>query len=190
MFTPTTLSLYINDYNLDSVNAKLNGLIALVNRVNQATPGTIDGIGTQGHLQGGQGSSAQAALTAMANANVKEVAITELDIAGAPAADYTAVVRACLNTPKCVGITVWGVSDTVSDMSFSTLCELTSLAIELLEVQHQPPPLRWKLQTEGCVHVRDRNPLSVTTVGVFDPHREQMPTTPQCTLYPSMKYII
>ncbi|KAJ3521761.1 hypothetical protein NMY22_g12180 [Coprinellus aureogranulatus] len=106
--------LYINDYNLDSVNAKLNGLVALVNRVNQATPNTIDGIGTQAHLQGGQGNSAQAALTALAAANVKEVAITELDIAGAPAADYTAVVRACLNTPKCVGITVWGVSDTNS----------------------------------------------------------------------------
>ena len=110
--------LYINDYNLDSVNAKLNGLVNLVNRINAANPNTIDGIGTQGHLQSGQGASAQAALTAIAAATVQEVAITELDIAGAPANDYTQVVRACLNTPKCVGITVWGVSDTVSCSAF------------------------------------------------------------------------
>ena len=105
------VSLYINDYNLDSVNAKLNGLVALVNRVNQATPNTIDGIGTQAHLQGGQGNSAQAALTAMAAANVKEVAITELDIAGAAPNDFVTVMNGCLAVAKCVGITVWGVSD-------------------------------------------------------------------------------
>ncbi|RXW21127.1 hypothetical protein EST38_g4742 [Candolleomyces aberdarensis] len=106
--------LYINDYNLDSVNAKVNGMVSLVNRVNQANPGTIDGIGTQMHLQSGQGSTAQAVLTALAAANVKEIAITELDIVQAPVNDYTQVVNACLNTPKCVGVTVWGVSDTNS----------------------------------------------------------------------------
>ncbi|KAJ2924565.1 hypothetical protein H1R20_g12540, partial [Candolleomyces eurysporus] len=103
--------LYINDYNLDSANAKVRGLVNLVNRVNQANPGTIDGAGTQMHLQANGAGGAQAALSALAAADVKEVAITELDIVNASANDYTAVVRACLNTPKCVGITVWGVSD-------------------------------------------------------------------------------
>ncbi|KAF8655793.1 hypothetical protein AX16_002879 [Volvariella volvacea WC 439] len=108
-----TAKLYINDYNLDSNNAKVRGLVALVNRVNSG--GTlIDGIGTQAHLGSGGGSGVQAALTALAAASVSEVAITELDIVGAGTNDYLAVTNACLNTPKCVSITSWGVSDTNS----------------------------------------------------------------------------
>ncbi|KAG5652060.1 hypothetical protein H0H81_006457 [Sphagnurus paluster] len=102
--------LYINDYNLDSNNAKTQGMVALVKRIGTSL---IDGIGTQMHLGAGGAGGAQAALSALASSGVKEVAITELDIQGASTNDYTTVVKACLAVPQCVGITSWGVSDAV-----------------------------------------------------------------------------
>src|SRR4051812_21783798 len=106
-----TPKLCYNDFNIEDFNAaKTQAVLRMVQDFkSRGVP--IDCVGFQGHFgAGGMPSNFQTTLSNFAAAGV-DVAITELDIANAGASQYAAVTQACLNVPRCVGITVWGVRD-------------------------------------------------------------------------------
>ncbi|PSN66617.1 endo-1,4-beta-xylanase [Corynespora cassiicola Philippines] len=105
--------LYINDYNLD--DAGYTKTKAMASKVKEwiAAGVPIDGVGSQSHLNNlanWPASGVAAAMQSLCDA-APECAITELDVAGAAASDYTQAVQACLDITNCVGVTVWGVRD-------------------------------------------------------------------------------
>ncbi|KAK5999707.1 hypothetical protein QM012_005113 [Aureobasidium pullulans] len=125
--------LYYNDYNLEYGSAKALGAERILKLV-QSYGVQIDGVGLQAHLS----SEATASTGGGVTPDVKtltnvlklytdlgvEVAYTELDVRfttpateaklKAQADAYARVVQSCINVKKCVGITVWGVSDKYS----------------------------------------------------------------------------
>ena len=118
--------LYFNEYNLEYNGAKTDKAVELVKLV-QAAGAPIDGVGFQGHLLVAGTPSRSSIATALQRFTALgvEVAFTELDIRHtslpAPASayvtqgnDYASVVGGCLDTPNCVGVTVWGVTDKYS----------------------------------------------------------------------------
>ncbi|MGW1216605.1 endo-1,4-beta-xylanase [Streptomyces sp. NPDC002499] len=115
--------LYINDYNVEGVNAKSTALYNLVKSL-KAAGVPIDGVGLQAHLILGQvPATLQQNIQRFADLGV-DVAITELDVRMAlpadsaklaqQAADYKAVVAACVAVTRCVNVTVWGFTDSDS----------------------------------------------------------------------------
>jgi endo-1,4-beta-xylanase len=106
-----TPKLCYNDFNIEDANAsKTQAVLAMV-RDFKSRGVPIDCVGFQGHFgSGGMPANFQTTLSNFAAAGV-DVAITELDIAQAGATQYAQVAQACLNVPRCVGITVWGVRD-------------------------------------------------------------------------------
>jgi endo-1,4-beta-xylanase len=115
--------LCYNDYNIDGVNAKSDGVYNMVKDFkSRGVP--IDCVGFQGHFnsQSPVPSDFQANLQRFADLGVS-VQVTEMDVAGsgsAQANSYSTVVKACLAIQQCDGITVWGVTDKYSWRSSDT----------------------------------------------------------------------
>ncbi|MFF9090542.1 endo-1,4-beta-xylanase [Streptomyces sp. NPDC014991] len=107
--------LCYNDYNIENWTwAKTQGVYAMVRDFKQrGVP--IDCVGFQSHFNNDSpyNGNFRTTLQSFAALGV-DVAITELDIQGAPAATYANVTNDCLAVPRCLGITVWGVRDTDS----------------------------------------------------------------------------
>ena len=119
-----TAKLYLNDYNVEGQNAKSNAMYTLVRDLRaQGVP--IDGVGFQGHLaiQYGFPNDLRQNLERFAALGV-DVKITELDVRmqlpvdatklATQATYYRNVLTACLAVPRCVGVTVWGLTDRYS----------------------------------------------------------------------------
>ncbi|OLN93055.1 Endo-1,4-beta-xylanase 1-like protein 5 [Colletotrichum chlorophyti] len=118
--------LYYNDYNIENPGAKYSEALNIVRNI-KSSGARIDGVGLQAHFIVGQTPSLANLKTVLAGfaALVDEVAYTELDIRHPrlPASDadrqqqsrdYQTVAQACLDTPKCVGVTVWDFADQYS----------------------------------------------------------------------------
>ncbi|KAG9020233.1 hypothetical protein FS842_007496 [Serendipita sp. 407] len=106
--------LAINDYNIEGSGSKSTTMLNLVSRV-KARGAPIEQIGIQAHLIVGSLPGGIDALWANYAALGVSIAVTELDIRmptpptatklAQQATDYTTMVRACLNQPKCLGVT-------------------------------------------------------------------------------------
>ena len=112
--------LYINDYGVETAGPKMRALHDLVASLKR-DGAPIDGVGLQSHFVSGSAPADLAAVMAEFAAIGVDVAVTELDLRiRMPAskqalvtqgAEYGAVVRACRETQRCVGVTTWGITD-------------------------------------------------------------------------------
>ncbi|KAI9323991.1 glycoside hydrolase superfamily [Zopfochytrium polystomum] len=124
MYDPAA-KLYYNDFSNEFAGAKSSANQQLVREL-KAAGVRIDGVGFQSHFISG---STPSYATQLANMNAftalgVEVAITELDVRiqlpttaaklTQQANDYVASVKACVDTPGCVSVTVWDFFDTFS----------------------------------------------------------------------------
>ncbi|MET8540308.1 endo-1,4-beta-xylanase [Kitasatospora sp. NPDC004799] len=114
------VKLYLNDYNIEGLNAKSDAMYNLVKSLkSQGVP--LDGVGFQAHFVLGQVPSSLKANLERFTALGVEVAVTELDdrmqlpasstALAQQGRDYASVITTCLAVRGCVGITQWGVGD-------------------------------------------------------------------------------
>jgi endo-1,4-beta-xylanase len=112
--------LYLNDFNIEGMNAKSNAMFSLAQSL-LAAGVPLNGIGFESHFILGQiPSDMQANMQRFANLGL-DVAVTELDVRinlpstaanlQTQATNFAAVVKDCLGVTRCVGVTQWAVGD-------------------------------------------------------------------------------
>ncbi|ATO17926.1 1,4-beta-xylanase [Micromonospora sp. WMMA2032] len=110
-----SVKLCYNDYNIENWSyGKTQGVYRMVQDFkSRGVP--IDCVGLQTHFTGGSSlpGNFQTTLSSFAALGV-DVALTEVDVTNASTSQYAGLTQACLNVPRCIGITVWGVRDSDS----------------------------------------------------------------------------
>lgn len=112
--------LYINEFGIEGAGPKADALHALVtDLLDRGVP--LHGIGFQGHFVHGSVPEDLTEQMRRYSDLGLDVTVSELDVripepAGQEqleeqAREYRRVVQACLDVPRCVNVTVWGVSD-------------------------------------------------------------------------------
>jgi endo-1,4-beta-xylanase len=111
---PSTKLCY-NDYNIENWSyGKTQGVYRMIQDFkSRGVP--IDCVGLQTHFTGGSSlpGNFQTTLSSFAALGV-DVLLTEVDVTNASTSQYAGLTQACLNVPRCIGITVWGVRDSDS----------------------------------------------------------------------------
>ncbi|KAJ3035980.1 hypothetical protein HDV00_003274 [Rhizophlyctis rosea] len=166
-----TAKLFINDYNMEGeAPQKSDATYNLIKKL-KAKGVPIHGLGAQAHMIVGQvPSTMEATFKKFASLGV-DVAITELDIRmdqpftddklAQQGKDYEAVFRACLAVNaaklpgKCLGVTLWGISDNYSWIPGVFSTQGSALA---WDENYQPKPAY-----DGIVRALTTNPPKTTT---------------------------
>lgn len=128
-YAPAGVKLFYNDYNTDTINVKSNAVYSMVQgMISRGVP--IDGVGLQMHLEPNNIPSYDEVKRNLERFTALglEVHITELDVTlgttfpNLPTQAqldqqkqvYADMTKACLDTPGCDSMTVWGVDDGTS----------------------------------------------------------------------------
>ncbi|WP_327003771.1 endo-1,4-beta-xylanase [Dactylosporangium sp. NBC_01737] len=109
------VKLCYNDYNIENwTYAKTQGVYNMI-RDFKSRGVPVDCVGLQTHFTGGSSlpGNFQQTLSSFAALGV-DVALTEADVTNASTSQYQGLTQACMNVPRCVGITTWGVRDSDS----------------------------------------------------------------------------
>jgi endo-1,4-beta-xylanase len=110
-----SVKLCYNDYNIENwTYAKTQGVYNMIKDFkSRGVP--IDCVGLQTHFTGGSSlpGNFQTTLSSFGALGV-DVALTEADVTNASTSQYQGLTQACMNVPRCVGITTWGIRDSDS----------------------------------------------------------------------------